>query len=103
MQAAFTHCYPFPRTSTGCGDPNYTCVAASRQVAYCPQERSGMLSPETSFPSKSEPAPEIFGAGWLSNMSFSTKTFLGFAVVVLLSVASMAMAYVGYQKIRNNF
>ncbi len=62
-----------------------------------------MLSPETSFPSKSEPAPEIFGAGWLSNMSFSTKTFLGFAVVVLLSVASMAMAYVGYQKIRNNF
>ncbi len=43
------------------------------------------------------------GTGWLSNMSFSTKTFLGFAVVVLLSVASMGMAYVGYQKIRNNF
>lgn len=62
-----------------------------------------MQASDTPFPEKAEPPPELFAAGWLSNMPFSTKTFLGFAVVVLLSIASMALAYFGYDKIRDNF
>lgn len=62
-----------------------------------------MHAPKPPSQEIAEPPPDLFAHGWLSNMSFSAKTFLGFGVVVLLSIASMGMAYVGYQKIRDNF
>lgn len=39
----------------------------------------------------------------LSTLSFRTKTFLGYAVVLTLSAASMSVAYLGYGKIQNGF
>lgn len=39
----------------------------------------------------------------LSTLSFRTKTFLGYAVVLTLSAASMTVAYLGYGKIQNGF
>lgn len=39
----------------------------------------------------------------LSMLSYRAKTFLGFAVVLFLSTASMGIAYLGYEKIKEGF